>query len=67
VALADLATETEIANMLPVNITLTSLKNALNIAENPGNIYREVMIKGDLAAYYSVPGLRGTTDYEFMD
>ncbi|MBK5195623.1 MAG: fimbrillin family protein [Proteiniphilum sp.] len=67
VALADLATETEIANMLPVNITLTSLKNALNIADNPDNIGRPVMIKGDLAAYYSVPGLRETTDYEFMD
>ena len=67
VALAYLATETEISNMLPVNITLTSLKNALNIADNPDNIGREVMIKGDLAAYYSVPGLRGTTDYEFMD
>ena len=67
VALADLAAETEIANMLPVNITLSSLKNALNIAENPDNIGREVMIKGDLAAYYSVPGLRDTKEYQFLD
>ncbi|NCC59664.1 MAG: fimbrillin family protein [Verrucomicrobiae bacterium] len=67
VALADLSSEIETDNMLPVNITLTSLKNAISIAENPDNIGREVMIKGDLAAYYSVPALRSTTDYQFID
>lgn len=67
IALADLATETDEANMLPVNITLTSLKNALNIVDNPGNIGRQVMIKGDLAAYYSVPGMRETEAYQFLD
>jgi hypothetical protein len=67
VALADLAGETDVSNMLPVNITLVSLKNALNITDNPGNIGREVMIKGDLAAYYSVPGLRETKAYQFPD
>jgi hypothetical protein len=28
---------------------------------------RQVMIKGDLAAYYSVPGLKETKEYQFMD
>ena len=67
VALADLPTETDIARMLPVNMTLTTLKNALNIVDNPDNIGRAVMIKGDLAAYYSAPGLRETKEYQFMD
>lgn len=67
VSLADLATETDAAHMLPVNITLSAMKNALNIVDNPGNIGRPVMIKGNLAAYYSVPGLRETTDYQFLD
>ena len=67
VALADLATETEVSHMIPVNMTLSSLKNALNIADNPDNIGRSVMIKGDLAAYYSVPGLKETKEYQFMD
>jgi len=67
VSLADLATETDAAHMLPVNITLSAMKNALNIVDNPGNMGRPVMIKGNLAAYYSVPGLRETTDYQFLD
>lgn len=67
VALSDNMNETVVSNMIPVNITLTGLKNALNIADNPSNLNRLVFIKGDLAAYYSVPGLRDTKEYQFMD
>jgi hypothetical protein len=67
VALADNRGETEITRMLPVNFTSASLKNALNICDNPLNINRLVMIRGDLEAYYSVPGMRNTTDYLFLE
>jgi len=67
VALADNRDETEITRMLPVNFTSTSMKNALNICDNPDNINRLVMIKGDLAAYYSVPGMRNANDHLFLE
>ena len=67
IALSDNINETDISKMIPVNITLTTLKNALNIVDNPGNINRFVFIKGNLAAYYSVPGLRDTKEYQFMN
>jgi hypothetical protein len=67
VALADNRGETDITRMLPVNFTTASLKNALNICDNPLNINRLVMIRGDLDAYYSAPGMRNTTDYLFLE
>lgn len=67
IALADNMSETDIGKMLPVNLTITSIKNGLNISDNPLNINRFVLIKGDLAAYYSVPALREVSEYQFMD
>ncbi len=67
IALADNMSETDIGKMLPVNFTTTSIKNGLNISDNPLNINRFVLIKGNLAAYYSVPALREVSEYQFMD
>jgi uncharacterized protein YdeI (BOF family) len=67
IALSDNRGETDVTRMLPVNFTSASLKNALNICDNPLNINRLVMIRGDLEAYYSVPGMRNTTDYLFLE
>ncbi|MDD4631435.1 MAG: fimbrillin family protein [Proteiniphilum sp.] len=67
IALADNMNETVISNMIPVNFTLTSIKNALNIVDNPANISRHVYIRGDLATYYSVAGMKNVDAYLFMD
>lgn len=67
IALSDNMNDTVKSNMIPVNITTAELKNALNIADNPGNLNRLVFVKGDLAAYYSVPGLRNTKEYQIME
>lgn len=66
IALSDNMSETDISKMIPVNIT-GSISDALNIVDNPGNINRLVLIKGDLAEYYSVPALREVTDYQFSN
>lgn len=67
VALADNRGETDITRMLPVNFTSASLKNALNICDNPININRLVMIRGDLETYYSAPGMKNADDYLFLE
>ncbi len=67
VALADSPGETEVSRMLLVNFTTTALKDALNICDNPSNIGRQVMIKGDFSEYYSVPGMRNPYDYKFLE
>lgn len=67
VALADNKDETEITLMLPVNITRAAIKDALNICDNPFNINRAVMVRGDLESYYSVPGMKNADDYHFLE
>ncbi len=67
VALADIRGESEITQMLPVNFTSTSMKEGLNICDNPLNINRLVMVKGDLEAYYSAPGMRNSNEYLFLE
>jgi len=67
IALADNINETVTSNMIPVSISTTTLKNALNIVDNPTNLNRHVYIRGNLAVYFSVPGLRDTKEYLFMD
>lgn len=67
IALADNMNETVVSNMIPVNFTAAAMKSALNIVDNPTNLNRHVYIRGNLAAYYSVPGLREAKEYRFMD
>ncbi|HCC17279.1 MAG TPA: hypothetical protein DEP83_01750 [Porphyromonadaceae bacterium] len=67
IALADNMNETVTSNMIPVSISTTTLKNALNIVDNPTNLNRHVYIRGNLAVYFSAPGLRDTKEYLFMD
>lgn len=67
IALADNMNETVITKMIPVNFTTTAMKNALNIVDNPSNIKRYVYIRGDLATYYSVAGVRNVDAYKFME
>ncbi|MCE5205280.1 MAG: fimbrillin family protein [Porphyromonadaceae bacterium] len=67
IALADNLSEMDISKMLPVNFTTASIKSGLNIVDNPLNINRFVLVKGNLAAYYSVPALREVSEYQFID
>lgn len=53
--------ETETANMLPVQLTNGSeLCNALNLADNPGNLGKELSIQGSLEKYFGQPGIKST-------
>ena len=66
IALADTPGETDTGKMIPVNLPSTgSIKAALNIPDNPDNIGKKVLLKGNLNAYYSVPALRDVKGYQF--
>lgn len=68
IALSDNMSEADISKMIPVQLPSSgAIRAALNIADNPGNINRLVLIKGDLADYYSVAGLEKVTDYQFSN
>lgn len=62
-ALASDASETDGANCIPVQLPSgSSVQTALSPA-NSENIGKEVSVYGDLTAYFSVPGVKNTSDY----
>lgn len=65
IAIADIQDETDISKMIPVNLSeaSTSIRNALNIPDNPENVNRKVKIRGNLGNYFSAPGLRDPREY----
>ncbi|MEH7382274.1 5'-nucleotidase C-terminal domain-containing protein [Bacillus sp. JJ1533] len=65
--LADDPNEKDPAKILPVQLPSGNVRADLNLADHPENFQRKVAITGNLAAYFSVPGLRSASSYEFLD
>ena len=63
-ALAEAAGETEFAKIVPVQLA-ESNKAALNVVDNPTNIGKELLILGDITAYFGNIGVKNTSEYEF--
>lgn len=60
--------ETNVAACVPVQLTSGSaVRTALNLQDNPGNLGKQVTIKGDCAAYFGAAGLKTTTAYVWGD
>jgi hypothetical protein len=51
-----------ISIQLPSN---TSVRSALNLSDNPGNLGKQVTIKGDVMKYCGGPGLKNCSEYSF--
>lgn len=66
IAIADTQYETEIANIMAVELPSGSIRDDLNLADNPGNMHKRVMIKGDLTTYYSAPGIKNPKQHQFL-
>ncbi len=65
IALGDAADQTE--NCVPVQLTAnTDPRAALNLKDNPGNLYAQVKVYGDLTSYFSFTGVKNVTDYEIV-
>ena len=67
IAIADLDTEIEKDNMVFVELTTKSVREALNVAKHPENIGKEVWIYGVLANYGGKPGLSKASKYTFTE
>ncbi|MHC0036457.1 endonuclease [Pseudoneobacillus sp. C159] len=64
-SIADLATETNKAKMLNVQIP-ASFRPTHGLQTNPTNIGKKVRITGDLMAYNSMPGLKNVSAMDFV-
>ncbi|MCF0175767.1 MAG: DUF4493 domain-containing protein [Bacteroidales bacterium] len=66
IALADRSTASAKSSCLSVQLPSGSVRDALNLRDNPSLLGRKVYIKGDLVeAYYGIPGIKNITEYKF--
>lgn len=48
-----------------VNLPTGSVRTALNVKDNPGNIGKQVTVKGNIRQYVGLPGVYGVKEYVF--
>lgn len=63
ILIADSPTETIEGNCVPVQLPAGAIRDALNLSGHPANLGKKASVKGDLLAYFSVPGVKNLTSY----
>ena len=58
VMLADAADAATTAKIIPVQLPSGEIRKAVNLQDNPANYKKAVLLKGNLVAYFGVPGLK---------
>ena len=66
IIIANNADETDQNNVVPVQLPAGALRNELNLQTNTDMYKVEVIIKGDLGAYFGTAGLRNAKEYELV-
>lgn len=62
--IADNAGETNVDNCVPVQLPSGTVRNALNLSDNPGNFGKKVKLNGSFEKYFGVNGIKSVTEYE---
>ncbi|SHF00249.1 DUF6359 domain-containing protein [Dysgonomonas macrotermitis] len=67
ILIADSPTETDVTKCVPVQLPASpaSLRQDLGLVSKPEVLGSKVKLKGNTGAYFTVPGLRGVSEYEF--
>ena len=55
------------ASFVPVELPKGEIRTALGLASNPDNKGRKIKVYGSLKAYFSVPGVKSTSKYVWLD
>ena len=64
ILLSDSPTATSYTQCIGVQLPSGAVRSALNLQNNPDNLGKQVMIKGDIALYSGVAGIRSASDYK---
>lgn len=65
--LADAKDETDLDYCIPVQLPAGSVRDGLNLKNNPQNLGRLVELTGSIEDYFNQPGLKSVTAYKFID
>ena len=63
ILIADSPNASSLDNAIPVQLPAGTARNALNLQNNPGNLGKEVLLKGSLEKYFGVAGLKSVSDF----
>jgi len=64
IALAAKSSVTDKSSCLSVQLPAGEVRDALNLADNPSVLGRQVLLRGDIVeAYFGIPGIKNVTDY----
>ena len=58
ILISDSQRQTDPTKCMPIQLPRGNIRSALNLAENPGLLGQEIVIYGELASYFSVPGIK---------
>lgn len=61
--LADNPTATSVDECIPVQLP-TSIRGALNLQDNPGNLGKKLALKGNITKYFGTNGVKEATEYK---
>ncbi len=65
ILLAPSADVKDVTKCIGIQLPSGNVRSALNLQNNPDNLGRKVSIKGNIAKYSGVAGLRGASEYAF--
>ena len=65
VIIADNANETDITKCIAVGLPTGSIRTAINLKNNPGNLGKKVSVKGTITTVYKIAGVNQLTAYKF--
>ena len=67
ILLADDTTSLNSQCVLPIQLTTNkSIRSRLNLSDNPSILHQYIYVRGDIATYYGVPGIRDITTYRLV-
>ena len=64
ILLAASADETDLSKCIPVQLPSGTVRNALNLQNNPGNYKKKVALKGSIEKYFGASGVKSVSDYK---
>ncbi len=67
IAMSDNINVTDTAEIFPVQLPSGKIRDTLNLADNPNNLGKKIMIRGDIEKYYSTTGLKNPKELRFID
>ena len=66
ILISDNPNATTLAEAVPVQLPSGNVRTGLNLQNNPGNLGKEVLLKGNLERYFGTAGIKTVTEYDFV-